>query len=210
MEGEDIMSWTEKLSIRIARKIVPAGESFTVGQVSHGIELFLLQSLSVVFLVTVSFLLGCTAEAISIAAIYMLLRNFTGGVHFKSALTCFLTGNGLILAAALVAKQLPADHNWFSSLFILLTTSFAFVINYHHAPAAHTYVTIAEQVRKKNRKIILFLLFFGCQFSQFLVYFDYRLLGHAFSFAVLLQSSLLHPLAYRAMEYYEKTFSRKD
>jgi accessory gene regulator protein AgrB len=203
------MSWTEKLSIRIARKIVPAGESYTVGQVSHGIELFLLQSLSVAFLVTVSFLLGCTAETISITAIYMLLRNFTGGVHFKSALACFLTGNILILVAALVAKQLTAAHPWISVLFILLTSVFAFVINYHHAPAAHTYVTIAEHVRRKNKKIILFLLFFGCVLSQFLVYFDYKLLGHTFSFAVLLQSSLLHPLAYKAMGYYEQTFSRK-
>jgi len=200
------MSWTEKISIRIARKIVPAGESYTVGQVSHGIEIFLWQVSGALFLVTVSYLLGFAMEAILLAACYMLLRNFTGGFHFASARACFLSGNALLLAAAFSLQHLPADDR-FSSLLILASTLVGLWINQKHAPAPHTYVEIPDHIRRKNRKIILFLLFFGCVLNQFLVYFDYKQLGHAFSFAVLLQSILLHPWTYRVMGRIEQSFS---
>jgi accessory gene regulator protein AgrB len=203
------MSWAEKLSIRIARKIVPAGDSYTVGQVSHGIEIFLWQVLGAVSLIAISTLFDCVVEAITVSGIYMLLRNFTGGVHFKGALACFITGNVLMLAAALLAKQLPADHGWFSFWFVLSSTVLSFWINLRYAPAPHTYVQIDEHIRRRNRKTILLILIAGCVISQILVYFDYKQLGHAYSIAVLLQSLLLHPLAYRAMEQYEKSFSRK-
>jgi accessory gene regulator B len=203
------MSWTEKLSIRIAKKIVPAGGPFTVGQVSHGIEIFLLQSFSAAFLILVSLFLDCAVETITISAVYMLVRNFTGGVHFKSALACFIGGNILMLSAALLARQLPMDNSLFSSLLVLCSAALAFGINLRYAPAEHTYVTIEAHIRQKNRKIVLFLLVIGCVLSQFFVYLDYSQLGHAYSFAVVLQSCLLHPLAYRAMKWYEQTFSRK-
>lgn len=203
------MSWTEKLSIRIAKKIVPAGETYTVGQVSHGIEIFLWQTLGTFVLIVLSILLDCVVEALMVWGIYMLLRNFTGGVHFKGALVCFITGNALMLAFALLTKYLPVDNFFFSTLFLLFATALSFWINSRYAPAEHTYVKIEESIRKTNRKIALILLIIGCSASEFLVYFDYRLLGHAFSFAVLLQSFLLHPLAYRVMGRLENSFSRK-
>ncbi len=204
-----MMSWTEKMSTRIAKKIVPNGEAYTVGQVSHGIEIFLLQMFGAVILITISILLGCAFEAIAITAMYMLLRNFSGGAHFNGVMACLLSGTALLLAAALLTKQLIFLNNWASSLLILSATIVSVSINWHHAPARHTYVEIEEHIRKRNRKIILTMLLIGCLSVQFLVYLDYKQLGHAFSFAVLLQSLLLHPLAYRAMGRIEKIIFMK-
>jgi accessory gene regulator B len=203
------MSWTEKLSIRIAKKIVPPGGAYTVGQVSHGIEIFLLQVLGLAFLIPVSLLLGCAAETITLTAVYMLLRNFTGGVHLKGAMACFISGTILLLSAGLLAKQLPMENPAVSSLLILFATALSFWINLRYAPAEHTYVKIEPHIRRKNKKTVLFLLIFGCVLFQFLVYLDYNQLGHAFSFAVLLQSCLLHPLAFRALGRYGQTFQER-
>jgi accessory gene regulator protein AgrB len=200
------MSWSEKLSIKIAEKIVPAGEAYTVGQVSHGIELFLLRLLNTAALVVLSALFGCLLEALLISAMYLLIRNFTGGVHFRSAQACLITGISIMVLSAFLVKQLPADAPLFSSAFIAGSTMLSFLINMRYAPAKHTYVEYQEHVKKKNKRITLVLLIFGCVLSMLLLYLNYEQLGHAFSFAVLLQSFFLHPLAYRAVERIESIF----
>lgn len=203
------MSWSEKLSVKIAEKIVPAGEAYTIGQVSHGIELFLLRLVNTASLLLLSALFGCLLEAVLISSIYLLIRNFTGGVHFQSAQACLIGGNVVIIAAAMLSKQLLGAGPLLSALFVLSSTAIAFLINMRYAPANHTYVDIEEQIRAKNKRISLILLISGCFLSIFLLYLNYTQLGHAFSFAVLLQSFFLHPFAYRAVGRFETIFLRK-
>ncbi len=198
------MSWTEKLSVRIAKKLIPEGEAYTVAQVSHGIEIFLLYVINTGFLIAAALFLGVFRQAVVVGGVYLLLRNFTGGVHFKSARACFVAGNALLLSAALLVKHLPAVPLALGLLTVAGCCTVAIGINARYAPARHTYISIAEETRKRNKRIALILLVGGCILSELLVYFTYSHLAFACSFAVLLQAILLHPAAFRVVEWIEK------
>lgn len=72
------MGWMEKTSKRIARKIMSEDTIHTEEELSHGIEIFLLNLLNVMFLFLVSILLGIVGEVFLLTTIYFLHRLFTG------------------------------------------------------------------------------------------------------------------------------------
>ncbi len=203
------MSWSEKASIKIARKIVPTNSDYTVGQVSHGVEIFLLQALSAATIVIISLFLGCFTQALILTLSYMAIRSFTGGVHLKSSHTCFLSGIVLILLLSMSAKQLDNESMLFTSLFVLVISLIGFLINLRYAPAEHTYVQIEAHVKQRNKRIVEILLIIGCALAETLVYFGYKQPAIAYSLAVLLQSLLLHPFCFKMVRRIETTFYEK-
>lgn len=203
------MSWTEKVADRLAAKLVTEDSPHTQGQVAHGLEIVLLMALNTLFFLFVSFLLGAFFEALLIAIVYLLYRNFTGGVHFQSQAACFFIGNALLIGAALLAKYLPLPPDTVSFILVLAAFAFSAVLNHRYAPAQHTYVEYDEPIVKRNRTIIIRLLIFGCLISLLLVYFSYSKLAFSYTIAVLLQSMLLHPLSYRAVRRIEQIFSQR-
>lgn len=204
------MSWSEKLSIRIARKLVSGTDtSHTVGQVSHGIEIFLLYVLTILSLAVCSWFLHTFVETIVLSFFYFLYRNFTGGVHLRSPQACFIAGNVLALSLGLIAKHLPTSNLFFSSLAVFVSIAFSFLVNLRYAPADHTYVQISDEAKRRSRKIVILLEIFGCLIAYLLLYFNYHNLAFAFSLAVMLQAFLLLPLSFRLVKRFEKLFYEK-
>ncbi|WP_183192624.1 accessory gene regulator ArgB-like protein [Brevibacillus fluminis] len=201
------MSWSEKVSIRIARKLIPAESTFTVGQVSHGIELFLLYILTITSIIICSFIFGFLNEALILSLSYFLYRNFTGGVHLQNSLSCFIVGNLLVLLISYFASILSFGHN--TALVVFLLFLFSFLINLRYAPAEHTYNRVSDKIKRRNKKIVIFLLFFGCALSQILIYSEYKQFALSISFSVTLQALLLHPFAFRLVKRLENLFTRK-
>jgi len=197
------MSWSEKISIRIAKKLTPADAEFTVGQVSHGIELFMYNVGYTLILLMLSYFLGCLQESVLILAIFIITRTITGGLHLKSPLACFVTGTLLILCAASVVNVLAGFDSLFSSIVVLLCSLVSLYVNGRFAPAQHIFGKYDEKINKKSRKIIMFFLFFGCILSEFMVYSGYSKLAYCYSIAVLLQSALLHPTIIQSVTRFE-------
>ncbi|MGO0063539.1 accessory gene regulator ArgB-like protein [Brevibacillus fluminis] len=204
------MSWSEKLSIRIAKKLVSNTDaSHTVGQVSHGIEIFLLYLLTVLSLAVCSWFLNSFSETIVLSFFYFLFRNFTGGVHLSNPHSCFIVGNILALSLGLAVKHMPTTNFLFASITIMVAVVFSFVVNWRYAPANHTYVQISDEAKRKSKRIVTTFLILGCPLAYFLLYFNYYNLAYAYSFAVLLQALLLHPLSFHLVKRFEKTFLRE-
>ncbi|MBO8164351.1 MAG: accessory gene regulator B family protein [Brevibacillus sp.] len=193
----------------LAKKLVTEGSPYTRGQISHGIEIFLLMLLNFVLLLLVSYLLNCFAEALVISVVYTLHRNFTGGVHFKSQAACFYIGNAMMIGAAFLVKHLSSTADLSSYLAICSIFLLAYLLNARYAPARHTYVEYDEQIIRKNRLIVTRFLIFGCVFANLLVYLSYSNWAYAYTTAVLLQSILLHPVAFRLVESVENTFFQR-
>ncbi|WP_126428668.1 accessory gene regulator ArgB-like protein [Brevibacillus marinus] len=202
------MSWTEKLADRLAAKLVTEDTPYTRGQIAHGLEIVLLQLLNLAFLLVVSYLLDAFGEALVVAVVYTLHRNFTGGVHFKSQSACFYIGNALLIGAALLVKYLPPLADAAAYGLVLSVFALSFALNRRYAPAKHTYVEYDESIIKRNRTIVGRLLVFGCLFSLVLVYFSYSKLAFSYTVAVLLQSILLHPFSYRLVGGIEQIFNK--
>lgn len=194
------MSWSEKLSIQIAKKLISPDSPQTVGQVSHGIEISLLYLLTILTLVLGSWLLHTFVETVVLTAGYFLYRNFTGGVHLKHPHTCFIAGNVLILLLSLLTRTLPINSTLMASLLVFFLFSFSYVVNFLYAPAKHTYVQISDEIRRRSKKIILFLLILGCIISILLLYCNYWNIAFAYSFAVSLQALLLMPFSFRLVK----------
>jgi accessory gene regulator B len=201
------LSWTEEISTRIARQIIQEDSTYTVGQVSHGIEIAIIYLLNAAVLIISSLLLGVFTEAILIASLYILHRSFTGGFHLNSVWSCMVGGVLMILLSSLAILNLP-DLGPFSYLLILILFVVSFLINYRYAPAEHTYVSTKETIKKLCRKIIVILLIFGCILSEILIYFDYKHLAITYAFSAFLQSLHLHPISYRLAGRFEKLLER--
>jgi accessory gene regulator B len=201
------MSWTEKVSIRLAKQIKPEDSPYTVGQISHGIEIVMLYLLNAVGLVLLSSLLGVLFQTFVLTALYIMHRSVTGGFHFKNVWTCLILGVSTMTVTALLISHLSIPRMLsFGLVFSLFAVSF--FINYRYAPAEHTYVSTKESIKKTCRIIILNLLIIGCIASETLIYFDYSHLAFLYAFAALLQSLHLHPHTFRLVALIEKILER--
>lgn len=197
------MSWTEKVSTRIARQIKVAESPYSVGQISHGIEIVLLYLFNAMALLLSSYLLDVFFESILVAFFYILHRSFTSGVHMSSPWTCLVIGVSSVVAGSLLLKHLP-DFGGYAYLLVSIIFLASFWVNYRYAPTEHTYVSTDESIKKICRIIILTLLIIGCAICNLLVYFDYTQLAFTYSFAVFLQSLFLHPVSFWMVSRFEK------
>lgn len=201
------MGWTRKVSNRIAKRLTMEGSPYTAGQISHGIEIFLLNLINAAVLLLAAWLLGIFPETLCFALILFLHRVITGGVHLKNPWTCLIAGLLIMLGGGYLVKHVPLLPPAAAYALILLSFGTAFVIYYRHAPAAHSYVNYQPSVRQTSRKIAFSLLGCACFLSLVLVEFSYRL-AITYTLAVFLQSLLLHPVAFRLVARLEKTFSK--
>jgi accessory gene regulator protein AgrB len=201
------MGWTRKVSNRIAKHLTMEGSPYTAGQISHGIEIFLLNLINAAVLLLAAWLLGIFPETLCFALILFLHRVITGGVHLKNPWTCLIAGLLIMLGGGYLVKHVPLLPPAAAYALILLSFGTAFVIYNRHAPAAHSYVNYQQSVRQTSRKIAFSLLGCACFLSLVLVEFSYRL-AITYTLAVFLQSLLLHPVAFRLVARLEKTFSK--
>lgn len=192
------MSWTEKVSIRIARKIRPADSPYSVGQISHGIEIVMLYLFNAAALFLSALWLDVFGEAAGLAGFYILHRLFTGGIHFRNPWTCLVAGVSTMIAGALLVKYVPDLGN---VSFVLLNLMFlvSFWLNVRYAPVEHTYVNTDPRIKKISRKMILFLIPTGCIFCNILLVYGYNQLAITYAFASLLQAVHIHPVSFRVI-----------
>ncbi|NGQ95690.1 accessory gene regulator B family protein [Brevibacillus sp. SYP-B805] len=201
------MSWTEKVSIRLAKRIIPEDSPYSVDQISHGIEITIINLLNAAALVLLSSLAGVLFYTIALTALYFLHRSFTGGIHFKNVWTCLILGVSTMTLAASAISHLSVPR-MLSYGIVLSFFAVSFFINYRYAPAEHTYVSTKESIKKACRIIILNLLIFGCVIAEFLIYFGYSHLAFLYAFAALLQSLHLLPTTFRLVAQIEKNMER--
>ncbi|EJL46838.1 accessory gene regulator B family protein [Brevibacillus agri] len=201
------MTWTEKLSGKIARSIKTEDSPYTVGQLAHGIELFLLNVINLFFIVLVSAVFNLLGEVFPLLCFFFLLRFFTGGVHFKNPWSCLVATLLLLLIGGAIIKYVSLASVAVMPLLILLVAGAGTFINYTYAPAKHTYMPDNPTVQKKHRKIAILLIVIGCILSLFLVRYSYKL-PMTYILAIIYQSLLLMPVSFRFVSFLEKTFSR--
>lgn len=197
------MSWTEKISTQIAKQIKVEESPYTLGQISHGIEIMLLYLINASTIIVTSFLCGVLTEALLLSGFYILHRIFTGGIHLKSVWTCLVGGVLTILAGSLFIAYFPYSQT-VSYILALFMTGISLAINVRYAPAEHTFVSTKESIRKICRTIIIAMLLSGCLISEFLVYLDYQQVAVTYALAVFLQSLHLHPIAFQVVTRFEK------
>ncbi|MGG4497770.1 accessory gene regulator ArgB-like protein [Brevibacillus reuszeri] len=196
------MTWTERLSLRIAQSIKTEETHYSIGQLAHGIEIFVLNVMSGIVIVVLSLLFGLIGEVIPLVCFFFLLRLLTGGVHLKNPWTCLTFTVSLMISGGILIKNLPEFSGIPVQLILLLLGGTGFVINYFYAPAKHTYMPTDPKIQSRNRKIVLILIGIGCLSSSTLIGYSYRL-SMTYILAVLLQSVLLMPGTFRIISYLE-------
>ncbi|WP_238933764.1 accessory gene regulator ArgB-like protein [Brevibacillus choshinensis] len=191
--------------MRLAKRLHTEDAPYTLGQLAHGIEIFILNVINGLALILVSAIFHIFREVMLLCCLFFLHRLVTGGVHLRSPWTCLLATVTLMVAGGFLLRHLPILPDSFARLLILGGGGFSFVINYLHAPAAHTYVPSDPIVQRRNRIIVLWMILLGCTLSIILVGYTY-LLSMTYILAILLQSVLLMPSSFRLVSRLEKTF----
>lgn len=101
------MTWTGKMSGKIAQRIKTDDTPYTVGQLAHGIELFLLNALNLFIILLVSAALGLLVEVVPLLCSLFILRTLTGGVHLKNPWSCLGATLLLLLVGGAIIKYVP-------------------------------------------------------------------------------------------------------
>lgn len=201
------MTWLEKVSWRMAERIKTDDTPYSLGQLAHGIEIFLLNIINGMALFLVAACLQMVGEVFLVAGLFFLHRIFTGGVHLKNPWTCMTATLLLMNAGGYLVKHLPDTPPPYALYWVGIGIGIAFLINYRHAPAEHTYVPTNPKIKRVNRVIILNIIGFGCLLSLLLVEYAYQL-AVAYTVAVLTQSVLLLPVSFQIASRLEKLFER--
>ncbi|MBG9567950.1 accessory gene regulator B family protein [Brevibacillus agri] len=201
------MTWTGKLSGKIAQRIKTDDTPYTTGQLAHGIELFLLNALNLFVILLVSALLGLLGEVFPLLCLLFLLRSLTGGAHLKNPWSCLGATLLLLLLGGAIIEYIPKPSASVLSLLTIFTAGVGIIINYAYGPAKHTYMPDNPAAQKRNRKIAIFLIIIGCILSILLVRYSYR---HSMTYilAVFYQSFFLMPISFRFVSFLEKNFLR--
>lgn len=186
------MTWSEKVSLRLAKRIKTEDSPYSIGQLAHGIEIFLLNVVHGIALLAVSAMLQIVLEVILVTFLFFLYRIITGGVHFRSPWRCTFATLFLMNAGGYLLKHLPAIPSQAFYLLILAAMTLAYTVNFRYAPASHTYAPDHPDIQKRNRRVVLFLIAVGCILSLLLVNYAYILIL-ANIIALLTQSLLLLP-----------------
>jgi accessory gene regulator B len=199
------MTWTEKLSLHLAKRLKTEDTPYTLGQLAHGIEIFLLNVINALALLIISAIFQVFWEAILLTCLFVLHRLFTGGVHLKNPWTCLTATVGLMVSGGYLLKHFPVIPAPYAQLFVLIGIGAAFLVNFRYAPAQHTYVPTDPKVQRISRYIVLVLLGLGCLLSIYLVEYNYKL-PMTYTVAVLMQSVLLIPGSFQLVKRLENTF----
>lgn len=190
------MSIIEKLSTRLAKQLQAAGSPHSVGQLSHGIEIMLLNFLNTFFLLVLALLFGCFTEVAAASLAYILIRNFTGGVHFGNPWSCLLTGNILLFAVGWftshMSLNLPAVI-WSASILLWVV---AYSVNHKYAPAPNMYFEFNSMQIQQNRSRALRSLWIAGAVAVLAGLTGYLSIMLAMTLAVFLQAILLHPATF--------------
>lgn len=199
------MTWTEKVSMRLAKRLKTEDTTYSVGQLAHGIEIFVLNIINMLALIIVSAIFQIFEEVMLLCCLFFVHRLLTGGVHLRNPWTCLFATLFLMVAGGYILKHLPVLSAPYAQLLVLVGAGFSFAINYRHAPAAHTYAPTSPTIQRKNRFIVLWMIGVGCATSISLVGYTYQY-SMTYTLAVLLQSVLLMPSSFRLVSRLEKTF----
>ncbi|MGC5324913.1 accessory gene regulator B family protein [Brevibacillus sp. SYSU BS000544] len=194
------MSIIENLSIRIARQVKANGSPHSVGVISHGIEIMMLNTLNTLLLLILALFMGCFTTVAFASVSYTLLRNFTGGVHFKNPWSCMIFGNILLFSIGWLTSSFAIQNGLYLYLvtFALFLTSF--LINRKHAPAKHTYFEFEPEQIRQNRRKAFIILGFCAGIAFVLGAIGYSPIMLVMGLAVLLQALLLHPLTFKLIQ----------
>lgn len=182
--------------MKFARKLQAAGSHHSVGELSHGLEIMMLNFLNTFGLLILSLLFGCFTEVAFAAGAYILIRNFTGGVHFRSPWSCLLIGNILLFVIGWGTSQMPV-----SSLPIIWGVAIgcwllAYGINRRHAPAPNLYFQFNSVQIQQNRSRALRLQWLFGMVSVASGLMGYLPILVAINLAIFLQAILLHPATF--------------
>ncbi|KZE48590.1 accessory regulator AgrB [Brevibacillus parabrevis] len=202
------MTWTGRVSGEIAQRIKTDDTLYTTGQLAHGIELFLLNALNLLFIILISSVFGLLREVVPLLCCLFVLRTLTGGVHLKNPWSCLGATLLLLLLGGAIIKYVPEPSVSTLSILTIFTAGAGGLINYMYGPAKHTYMPDNPAIQKRHRKIAIFLIIIGCIFSLLLVGYSYRY-SMTYILAVVYQSLLLLPGSFQIISFLEKTFSRR-
>jgi len=198
------MTWTEKVSMRLAKRLKTEEVPHSLGKLAHGIEIFLLNAINLAALIVCSLLLHLFAETMLLFFLFYFHRLFSSGAHLRSPWTCLGATLALMLGGGFLLKHLPVLPAPYAQLLVLIGTGISFGINFRHAPAEHTYVPHDPAVQRRSRSIVLWLIGVGCFLSISLVGYNYHI-SMTYTLAVLLQSVLLLPSSYRLLSRLAKS-----
>lgn len=194
------MSIIETMSLRIARQVKANGSPHSVGVLSHGIEIMILNTMNTLLLLSLALLMGCFTTVAAAFVSYTLLRNFTGGVHFNNPWSCMIIGNILLFSVGWLTASFTPQTGYLPYLLTLVLFLFSFFINRKHAPAKNRYYEFEEEQLRKNRQKVFILLGLCAGTAFFLGAIGYLSIMLVMGLAVVLQAILLHPITFKFIQ----------
>ena len=170
-------------------------------EIRYGLESIYLTLTKVIVILLATLILGIFKEAVIVLLFFNILRMFAFGIHAKESWQCWISSSILFIGIPYLCIYLDIDNIFH---YIIIGLSILTYILY--APAD----TVKRPLIKKNRRIKFKILTLIVSIIYIIIFFNTNdmFIKNVISFSMLLESVLIHPLAYRVFKLSYKNYER--
>ena len=187
------MEFPELLSNKITMQIsesVPEYTETQLEQINYGLSCVISNIYKLVITLAVSYFLNIMDYMLITIFSFGFLRAFAAGVHAKKELSCFLSTNIILFSISYIGMNITLSYTAITILFLL---SFVFIFRYAPSDTEERPI-VSKRLRKKlkicsiSALLVLFIL---------AIFFSGTKTSSIISFAVITESILILPIAYK-------------
>ena len=184
----------DKLMSRVKAKM-PEVDDERAEVIRYGFELLIgeVPKLFLMFLLAIA--LGKIKYFLISVAILCPYRTFSGGIHLKTHLGCFIGTNLLYLGNVYISEFVIFENIFFKNAIIIFTCVFATIMILLFAPADTETVPILRKKDRLNKKIFSLLWMTGVILLA--VFINNRIISNMCIFGILFQTLTITKLSYK-------------
>ena len=157
LQTKEGMHMVDKICDKLMHQVrakMPEVDEERAEVIRYGFELLIGEFPKLIFMFVLAFVLGKIKYFLISVAIICSYRIFSGGVHLKTHLGCFVTTTALYLGNVYLSEFIMISNVYVKCIIAFLVYIFAIAMILLYAPADTDTVPILRKKDRKNKKIV--------------------------------------------------------
>lgn len=143
------------------RKKMPEVDDERAEVIQYGLLLIIGEIPKIIFIIIIAFLIGIGKETLIAILVISPYKTFSGGIHLKKHITCFISTSAFYMGTAVIGKYLPIEISLYQIIAVILVWIFSVVMITLYAPADTVNLPILRKKERILKKIMSYITMTG-------------------------------------------------